>query len=466
MIKYAKVSLSAVRKFRLSANNARDYSSKLDKGISCIAEFCNYLKQLDKNLEKGISNTKTSQEKLKGKIKTIEQSLANLTSKLNKLKDQLSSLEHELSITPKTITISDADGNGHEVPNPKLLAIEGQIEATRLEILSVETEIMSLRKRLDRANSVKNQMAAHIDSMNSIVYSLSGKISVCEKLKSELKELKLSNSDKSIHASENLKKIENIISKYLSINLYYTNIVPCNVSTLFKEHNINININTNKPSETQSENTETEQVEIPPKEEIKEHKIKFDENKRICEYEGRKYGGKYNSYETRIDKTLLDNSIYGKYEGQRGESKFIPSNRTAKGITAKEKIAKYGLDGIVYRNAEPDFEVCAEAVVKIQFMTKNREDYQDTNGMQLLGNFSQADIELAKKWCKENKNDKSDWTARDIRIYRKKHKLSWHEKCDTETMVLVPTGIHEYFKHSGGCFECKTRDSNEGGFDK
>lgn len=45
---------------------------------------------------------------------------------------------------------------------------------------------------------------------------------------------------------------------------------------------------------------------------------------------------------------------------------------------------------------------------------------------------------------------------------------SWHERCDTKTMDLVPYDIHSYCKHLGGVSECKARDSvnDGGGFDE
>ena len=200
-----------------------------------------------------------------------------------------------------------------------------------------------------------------------------------------------------------------------------------------------------------------------------ENKIsKFDSDNHICEFEGRKYGGKFNSYKDRIDGTSKESPILGKYKGVRGESKYIPSNRSAEGIVVIGILKQHGLDGIEYRNGEPDFEVCADAVVKIKGMTENRDNYLDENGLSQLGNFSQADIELAKLWNFEEKEGRSNWTAREVFDYRKANGLTWHEKCDTETVVLVKSEINAFFKHVGGCSECRLRDASgdEGGFDE
>ena len=138
----------------------------------------------------------------------------------------------------------------------------------------------------------------------------------------------------------------------------------------------------------------------------------------------------------------------GQYEGARGESKYIPSGRTVEGVVVKEILARYGVDGIVYRNGEPDFEVCAEMVLKIDYMSEDR-----------YKNFMQADIKCAEQWSIDNRNGKSDWMPSDVADYREAHGLTWHEKCDTETMVLVSEEINLYFKHCGGVSECRKRDS-------
>lgn len=230
--------------------------------------------------------------------------------------------------------------------------------------------------------------------------------------------------------------------------MIYENVAIVNQPIVESNSTVNINITINKA------------------EEIAKHKIKFDSQNRICSYDNKSFGGKYNSYETRLERTSSDvNPMLGSYTGERGESKYIPSRRTVAGIKVIEILKEYGLDGIDYRNAEPDFEVCSEADVKIKRMTSNRENYADENGIPRLGNFKQADIECAKKWNAEKRDNKTDWTGREVEEYRKKHKLTWHEKCDTETMVLVRTEINDFFKHSGGCFECRTRDGENSGGD-
>ena len=204
-------------------------------------------------------------------------------------------------------------------------------------------------------------------------------------------------------------------------------------------------------------------------ENIVKYGIEFGSGGRVSLYDGKSFGGKYNSYEARCDCIkMAGNLIWGYFEGNKGESKYVPAGRTVKGIVVIDILKKYGVDGIVYRNAEPDFEVCSEAVVKIKAMSKNRENYRDSYGISKLGNFSQADIACAKLWNSQGRGGRTDWEARDVLDYRKLNGLTWHEKCDTETMVLVRSEINDYFKHSGGCSECAKRDAeqNGGGFDE
>lgn len=158
----------------------------------------------------------------------------------------------------------------------------------------------------------------------------------------------------------------------------------------------------------------------------------------------------YTEYKDRYDKTPVNNEL-GFWEGERAESKFIPSSETEKGRNAIEKLSEYGLDGITYKNAEPDFSKCNEGTVEIENMTPIRPY-----------NFEQADKKLAEQWNNNKKDSKINWTAEDVSYYREKNFLTWHECSDTKTMQLVSRHIHggatSVFPHSGGIAECKARD--------
>lgn len=156
----------------------------------------------------------------------------------------------------------------------------------------------------------------------------------------------------------------------------------------------------------------------------------------------------YTSYEDRMKHTPNETSDLGTWEGERGESKFVPNPDSEVGNAAKEKLSEYGMDGVEYKDAEPDFSKCCEAEVKVDNMTENREN-----------NFAQADAECAKMWNEVGRDGKNDWTAADVRDWRRENQYSWHECCDTTTMQLVDRDIHETFRHSGGVAECKVRDA-------
>lgn len=166
----------------------------------------------------------------------------------------------------------------------------------------------------------------------------------------------------------------------------------------------------------------------------------------------------YTSHKERIDKTPVKPE-FGKWEGERGESKFVPSAETEKGQRGIEKLAEYGLDGIEFRHGEPDYSKCSEATVKIDNMTENRPS-----------NFDQADIKLSARWNEMAKDGRTDWKQEDVEAFRHENKLSWHECCDRETMHLVSQDIHgndtSVFPHLGGVSECKARDNSGGEFDE
>ena len=194
----------------------------------------------------------------------------------------------------------------------------------------------------------------------------------------------------------------------------------------------------------------------------------------VCEYwiqeinSLSKYGGKYSSFEDRVKHTPSESNENCEYSGRRGNSFLKPLEDTEKGRAMIELLKEYGVDGIMYKNGEPLFSKCAEATVTIDHMTEHREDYRD-NGEMKKGNFSQADIKCADLWKKQKKDGRTDWTDESVYDYRRQNKLEWHERCDAKTMDLIKHDIHDFFKHTGGVYECKTRDGAEttgGKYDK
>ncbi len=461
MITRAKVSLNSVKAFEQAAVDSMDFSSKFNRGISCIEQLINSLSELDRDVKEKIKTLRGSKEKLAITIRSIEEIVARITTRINELQHKVSGMERQLSAMSPSHKTTDENGNVQEVPNPEYVALEAAISEVYSEIAAAQEELFPHEQRLDRAHFVSSQLSSQIEAANSTAYALSEKQNQCKELLTELEDIKNSNLRKSTAAVDNLKKIEEHIAAYLRVKMEY-NSGKSGIGSdgLAVNKAVNINININKTTVINEEYIQRPELNS---EYIKEHKIKLDSERHICEFEGKKFGGKYNSYKDRIDGTSKESAILGRYDGERGESKYIPSDRNAEGIVVIGILKKYGVDGIEYRNGEPDFEVCAEFVVKIKHMTEFREDHHGE-----LGNFSQADIECAKLWNLEERDGRKDWKPRDVFNYRKANGLTWHEKCDTETMVMVRSEINAYFKHVGGCSECRRRDASadEGGFDE
>ena len=148
-------------------------------------------------------------------------------------------------------------------------------------------------------------------------------------------------------------------------------------------------------------------------------------------------------YNTELSERLKQTPINsGEWKGLRGDSLFVPDINSSKGRDISSMLSNYGIDGIEYNNAFPDFSRCSEDSVEIE-MTDIR-----------YKNFARVDTALAEKWSQEKKNGKSDWKARDVYNYRKENDLTIHECQDMKTCQLVPKPIHEFFTHYGGVCEC------------
>lgn len=149
----------------------------------------------------------------------------------------------------------------------------------------------------------------------------------------------------------------------------------------------------------------------------------------------------------------------GSWDGKPGDSTYVPNENyeggPPSGKDAKDALEAKGKKGIDYTNGEPDFSEVAEATVEIDEMSENRDS-----------NFAQADQALADKWNAENHGGRNDWTAREIKEFRKANGLTWHERQDCKTMDLVDHNIHGYFTHSGGVSVCKGRNNSGVKFDE
>ena len=444
-VKKARVSESAIRTFGKAVSVAGEFSLKINKGIDCIKSIMIQLSEEETQLHECIQRIIEALSELAIKIEEIKRKIHELEQQLDQYKDELQSLEDELDGTPKTIEDIDENGVPYKENNPEYERICDEIETLKSEIEEVEKQKSEQERRLEHAVAIQGHLKNQEQRAVQVTDELANKKNQCEQLQSELETLQDLNKKQSSAAYNSLVKILEVIEKYLHIRMRYESNLDEGMQSVFDTVN-------SSPNDTEKLKRETMTEKISAGE-IDKHHIKFDKHGHISEYDGKTFGGGYNTYDVRLSRTLLSNTIFGRYEGDRGESKFIPSERTVSGIDVKSILNRYGIDGIIYRNAEPDFEVCAKAVVKIPAMTSNRSDFADKNGGTKLGNFSQADIELSKLWNKNKNEGRTNWTPRDILNYRHVNKLTWHEKCDTETMVLVESEINLYFKHSGGCSE-------------
>lgn len=122
----------------------------------------------------------------------------------------------------------------------------------------------------------------------------------------------------------------------------------------------------------------------------------------------------------------------GHWEGERGNSKWFPNRdeipknplTNPDGLTWGQILDKYGIDGIEFKNGEPDFSPVAKGTVEIDHFTDNRYGKG--------GNFDQACERLAEqRGC----------TKEEVKVWMKENKYTWHERSDCKTMDKVPTEI-------------------------
>ncbi|QDT59681.1 hypothetical protein SV7mr_21900 [Stieleria bergensis] len=122
----------------------------------------------------------------------------------------------------------------------------------------------------------------------------------------------------------------------------------------------------------------------------------------------------------------------GRWTGQRGRSKFIPSDTIAN-AHIRSLLSLYNVDGVTYRMGKVNLSPFAHGKVTVTGMTANRTAIH-----------ARADELLARQWNVKTK---------DVVRYRRANKLSWHEWNNMRTMELVPTEINDFFKHLGGIGE-------------
>lgn len=147
--------------------------------------------------------------------------------------------------------------------------------------------------------------------------------------------------------------------------------------------------------------------------------------------------------ETNIENSYNCPMEHGKWSGERGNSKwypekdYIPQKANPEGLTWNQIMNKYRIDGINYRDGEPNFECISKGTVRIEGFTSYRPS-----------NFNKADIELSnRRGCSPD----------EVRAWRNKNGYTWHECRDMSTMQKVPGIVHNNMTHSGGVSEARKR---------
>lgn len=140
----------------------------------------------------------------------------------------------------------------------------------------------------------------------------------------------------------------------------------------------------------------------------------------------------------------------GHWDGVRGNSTWypdrdeIPKNpkTNPEGLTWGQILDKYGIEGILFKDGEPDFSEVSKGTVEIDNFSENRYGKG--------GNFDQACEKLAEqRGC----------TKEEVKAWMKENKYTWHEKSDCKTMQKVPTEVHGNIRHEGGISEIKSKQS-------
>ena len=164
------------------------------------------------------------------------------------------------------------------------------------------------------------------------------------------------------------------------------------------------------------------------------------------------------TFEERLNNVPKETNPNGTWEGERGESRFILIRDDL-----KASLAKFGIDGICYKDAKPGFSPIADTTVQIEGFSDVR--YGSKSDGYTEGNFDKADAKCADKWNQAARDGRTDWTPGKVEEWRKVNEYSWHECNDMKTMQLVPSDIHHACNHFGGVGEYKKLNNDGGGFD-
>lgn len=155
------------------------------------------------------------------------------------------------------------------------------------------------------------------------------------------------------------------------------------------------------------------------------------------------------AYKARLDRTPVNHGEWVDAEGNpgvRGESKFVPESESI-----RETLAEYGVDGIEYHEALPDF-----APVSRFNAFLDEEDYgkSDPEQFQMCTLALQEEVipdpdtgrvlnpDLAAQFSEDQLADIAEGIIPEG--------FTWHHDAEPGTMRLVPTDVHQACRHLGG----------------
>ena len=112
---------------------------------------------------------------------------------------------------------------------------------------------------------------------------------------------------------------------------------------------------------------------------------------------------------------------------------IIPQKDNTEGKTWGTILEEKKIEGISFKDGEPDFSAVSKGTVEIKSFCDERYG--------IGGNFDQANQELAQQ---------KGWTKQEVQSWMRENNYTWHERSDCKTMDAVPREIHNNIAHSGG----------------
>ena len=139
----------------------------------------------------------------------------------------------------------------------------------------------------------------------------------------------------------------------------------------------------------------------------------------------------------------------GHWDGERGDSTWYPDDdyvppekscnpekpySNPDNLTLKEIFAKYGIEGIPFKDGYPDFSEVSKGTVEI-------DGFETGGNLAKEHNFKKAYVALAEqRGC----------TPEEVEKWMKENNYTWHECEDKKTMQKVPNEVHANVPHDGG----------------